>query len=422
VTGKPIEVCAHPDSGALGAAILAGTSLGIYNSPEQTASRLVRIVRRFDPSPGRTAEYSERLRAYTAAVPKMMEISTASRCKREPRGRVEVITPALVVDLDVFEANVAAAEQMLPASGKMLRPHFKTHRTCALAMRQLGPRAPGFTCATVDEAEALVQAGAWDILLANEVVTASKIERLAVLAKHARVIVAVDDREPMLALAREARRQGTIAEVVIDIDIGLHRCGVRTLTAARDLAGAAAAEPGLRFAGIMGYEGRLRADVTDRAGRIAKAEIEQSGLKVEMVSAGGTSTLCEALQDPHITEIQAGTYALMEPDLDPLGLPFRGAVRVLGSVISRNGAQVVVDVGRRTVGCDSGLPIALVPGATTIRVNDEHTVLTWPGELPPLGTQVSLRPSQNRTTFNLHEVVWLARNGQVAESTPISAC
>lgn len=425
LTGKPVEVCARPEPGTFGAALLAGAAVGLYPSVGSAARGFSDVVRRFEPASGRAAQVTERLAAYRALV---TELGRETPARPAPRRRPpEFVTPALVVDLDALEANVAVAEPLLHHAGKTLRPHFKTHGVPDLALRQRSPAVGGFTCATVGEAAALVAAGVRDVLLANEIVGAEKIRTMAALAETARVIVAVDAPEPLALYAAEAERRGVTIEVLVDVDTGLDRCGVRGATAARDLALAVADTPGLKFSGLMGYEGRLRAALPDRRERLSRAfaalaeakfAIEAAGLDVAVVSACGTSTFFEALSDPTVTEIQAGTYALMEPDLEPLGLPFCSAVRILGSVISRRPNQVVLDVGRRAVGCDGGLPLVLDPRGRTLRVNDEHAVLAWDGEPPRLGETVALRPTQNRTTFNLHAHIWLARSGRLVETVP----
>jgi len=328
----------------------------------------------------------------------------------------EIETPALLIDQSTFEANLEAAETMLRGTGKLLRPHLKTHRTPALAMWQLGPTAKGVTCATVSEAEAAVEAGIRDVLVANEIVSRTKICRAVSLAGSARVILAVDALEPLILICEEAQRAHTSVDVLVDVDIGLRRCGVKSPAEARDLALKVSQSKGVRFGGLMGYEGRLRLSVPNRAERIArgydllreaKRKIEDAGLPVEIVSAAGTSTMLEALRDETITEIQAGTYALMEPELLDLGVPFRCAVSILATVISRGPGRVILDVGRRAAGCEYGLPVCLSPNAKTEAVHDEHTVLAWEGDLPPLGERVTLRPTQNRTTFNLYDCIWV---------------
>lgn len=342
----------------------------------------------------------------------------------------ELITPALVVDLDIFNANLSAAAEMVSGTGKLLRPHFKTHRTPKMALRQLGSIATGLTCATVGEAEVLVGAGARDLLIANEVVTEAKLETVAQLALEARISIAVDAPEPLAFLAKAAHRVGASVDVLIDLDIGLNRCGVRTFAGVHELAEAAGRLASVRIVGLMGYEGRIRCSVPDRHEKIlsayqrlaeVKAMLEAAGHQITIVSAAGTSTLQEALADPTITEIQAGTYALMEPDIEDLGLPFKGAVYSVGTVISRTAGRVVLDVGRRSISADHGLPLSLHPQAEVVGLNDEHTLLSWTGKLPDLGEQVRLRPTQNRTTFNLHDAVWLSRGDQIVDKWSIAA-
>ena len=339
-------------------------------------------------------------------------------------------TPALVVDLDLFEANVAAMEALLQGSGKTVRPHVKTHRTPELARRQLGGSVVGITCATVGEAEAMVEAGFDDVLIANEVVGPGKIARLVSLARRASIAVAVDDPEPAAALSQEAVRVGVTVGILIDVDILLHRCGVASAEDAVALARVIEQSPGLRLRGIMGYEGRLRLGDDDRAGKIAGAyacmaevseAVRSAGFVVDVVSGAGTSTLREALADPTITEIQAGVYALMEPELLDLGLPFRCAVSIRGTVISRHPGRIVLDIGRRAVGVEYGPPQPIGFAATDIAISDEHTRIVMADPLPPLGSEVDLLPGQIRTTFNLHDDVWVSRGGRLIDRWPISA-
>jgi len=345
----------------------------------------------------------------------------------------ELSSPALVVDLGRFDANVAAADDWFSGTGKKIRPHVKTHRTPALALRQLTPNATGLTCATVGEAEAMVQAGARDILIANEVVERRKLDRVAALALQAHVCVAVDSADAAAALAEAAQAAGSTVAVLVDVDVGLGRCGTGSPAAATKLGAKVDSMPGLRLAGLMGYEGRRRPSDPDRACVVERAyailaEAQQSfdrvGLPVGTVSGAGTSTLREALADPTITEIQAGTYALMEHDLDGLGLPFEPAVSLVATVISRTPDRAVLDAGRKSMASDYGPPLALVDGAEVVAFNEEHTTLRFDpaaGEAPALGQRVILRPQHVRLTFNLHDVVWLAHEDGSVEKVQVSA-
>jgi len=343
----------------------------------------------------------------------------------------ELPSPALIVRMDAFEANLAAADELLRAGSKRLRPHVKTHRTPALALRQLeATAAAGLTCATVGEAEAMVDAGADDVLVANEVIQAGKLARLAALGRRARVGVAVDSAEGVGALGEAARRAGTEVLALVDVDVGLGRCGVSGAAAAVELARVVERTRGLRLEGIMGYEGRLRPDRHDRAGTIARAyrtlaetkeAFDRAGLAAGTVSSAGTSTLREALADPTITEIQAGTYALMEANLDGLPLPFVPACAVLATVISRTAGRAVLDVGRKSIACDYGPPAPLLDGAVLEAINEEHTILSFGAAVPALGERVELRPGHVRLTFNLHDVVWLVREDGSAERVAVAA-
>lgn len=354
----------------------------------------------------------------------------STHTRDEVRLPADPTTPALLVDLVAFDENLSAASRMLAGTAIRLRPHIKTHRTPALALRQMQPGVTGVTCATVGEAEAMVDAGITDVLLANEVVDDSKIRRMTALAGRARVTVAVDHEQPVATFSAWASRYGVTVGVLIDVDVGLRRCGVASPQSVAVLATTVADSPSLQFEGLMGYEGRLRSSTPDRSHRsrsafhhlaAAKAAVEAAGLSVATVSGAGTSTLREALTDDTITEVQAGTYALMEPDLDGLGLPFTCAASVLATVISTGDDTVVLDAGRKTIGCDYGPPIPLADGATTVTVSEEHTVVSWRGPLPRLGDRVALRPSHVRTTFNLHDSVWLVRGSQLVERVPVSA-
>jgi D-serine deaminase-like pyridoxal phosphate-dependent protein len=358
-------------------------------------------------------------------------------------------SPALVVDLDAFEANVAAAQRLLEGTGTRLRPHVKAHRTPGLALRQLGGVAVGVTCATVGEAEAMALAGIDDLLVANELAAPGKLERLAVLARTARVAVAVDSLAGVEALGAAARRAGSLVEVLVDVDIGLHRCGVATPEEARDLAAVVGRTRGLRLAGIMGYEGRLRAEARtagwdpgaggrgagaagggERARAIARAYellattaevLRRAGFEIGVVSSAGTSTLAEAAADRTVTEVQAGTYAFWESDLEGLGLPFRQAASVWATVISRSPGRVVLDAGRKSLACDRGLPAMVGEGGRVQAVNEEHTIVAWHDGQPPVGARVALWPGHVPLTFNLHRTVWLARGDTVVEELPVTA-
>jgi D-serine deaminase-like pyridoxal phosphate-dependent protein len=180
----------------------------------------------------------------------------------------------------------------------------------------------------------------------------------------------------------------------------------------------------------MGYEGRVRLGVESRGAKIAGAyaalaEVRDAllgaGFAVDVVSASGTSTLREALADPTITELQSGVYALMEPELGIMDLPFACAATIRGTVISRRSGRVVLDVGRRVVGLEYGPPVPAGFVASGIAVSDEHLTLTMADPLPALGGHLDLVPGQIRTTCNLHDWIWVTRGGEVVDRWPVAA-
>jgi len=272
-------------------------------------------------------------------------------------------TPALVVDAKVLEENLAAMAAALP--GPRLRPHIKAHKCTSLARRQVAHGASRFTLATIREVEGMAAAGMGeDLLLANEVVDASRLGK--VVAGGARVTVAVDSEATIEAAAR-----GGVREVVIDINVGLPRCGAAPNDAGRlaDLA----RSHGLEVRGVMGYEGHV-VGVEDRASRIAQVEPcmelllsahAQTG--GELISAGGTGTYDI---NTWANEIQAGSYALMDSAYAKLGLPFGQALHVLATVISVSDGWAVADCGLKSLGMDHGNPTVL--GGSIWFCSDEH--------------------------------------------------
>ena len=315
-------------------------------------------------------------------------------------------TPALVADADALEHNLATLAKALP--GARLRPHVKAHKCTALAKRQaeLGHRA--FTCATVREMEGLAAAGLGeDLLLANEVVDARRLGRL-----DARVTVAVDSEETVRAAA-----EGGVREVLVDVNVGLPRCGCPPEAAGRiaDLA----RRRGLRVRGVMGYEGHCMIVPDREKRRLATAEaMEKLGraheaVGGEIVSAGGTGTwdLNELA-----TEIQAGSYALMDTAYAKLVLPFRPALCVLATVISVSESYAVADCGLKSLGMDHGNPS--IDGAKVWFCSDEHVTFA-PERKVRVGERVRVWPAHVDPTVAYHERLHLARGEELLETWPV---
>jgi D-threonine aldolase len=327
----------------------------------------------------------------------------------------DLTTPALLVDADALEANLADMAAALP--GPRLRPHVKAHKTTELARRQAAAGHPGFTCATVREVEGMVAAGLGaDLLLANEVLDARRLGPL--VESGARITVAIDSEQTLAAAVA-----GGVREVLVDVNVGLPRCGI-----APDRAGwlaDRARAAGLQVRGVMGYEGQLMMlpDVAERAklteecmARLLSAHADVGG---ELVSGGGTGTYA---LNTWVYEIQAGSYALMDTAYTAAGLPFRQALTVLGTVISATAPAgempgwAVADVGLKALGMDHGNPT--VPGGQVWFCSDEH--LTFAAEEPPaVGDRVRVIPAHVDPTVALHERMHLVRGEDVIETWPV---
>jgi len=319
-------------------------------------------------------------------------------------------TPALVVDASALTHNLEAMALALP--GVRCRPHVKAHKTTALAKRQLAIGHTGFTCATPREAIGLAGAGLGeDLLIANEVVDDDRLSRLAAL--DARVTIAVDSEETVDAAARAGLR-----ECLVDVNVGLPRCGC-TPEEAGPIADHARTR-GFEVRGVMGYEGHV-VGLTDRPERerqttecmaqLARAHLAVGG---EIVSAGGTGTFdCNSLA----TEIQAGSYALMDTTYAQLDIPFRLALFVSATVISvsRAGGYAVADCGLKSLGMDHGDPS--IDGMTVWFCSDEHTTFSPDeGALPSVGDRVRVWPAHVDPTVAYHERIHVLDGHDIVES------
>jgi D-serine deaminase-like pyridoxal phosphate-dependent protein len=323
----------------------------------------------------------------------------------------ELQTPALLVDTAALEHNLAAMAKALP--GARLRPHVKAHKCTMLAGRQCEVGHPGFTCATIHEVEGLAAAGlVEDLLLANEVLDARRLGRL-VATHNARVTVAVDSEATI-----DAAVAGGVREVVIDVNVGMPRCGCTPEDAGR-LADVARGR-GLSVRGVMGYEGHMVL-VEDRSERVAGVEQAMAALRRahdavggELVSAGGTGTFD---LNTYATEIQAGSYALMDTAYQKTGVPFRQALSVLATVISVSSGWAVADCGLKALGMDHGDPS--IDGARVFFCSDEH--ITFIPEAGPVrvGDRIHVVPAHVDPTVAYHAHLHLVDGEDVVETWPV---
>jgi D-serine deaminase-like pyridoxal phosphate-dependent protein len=354
----------------------------------------------------------------------------------------DIDTPALLLDLDRFERNLDRLHQSVAVKGVRVRPHAKSHKTPEIALRQMARGAVGVCCQKVSEAEAMVAGGVRDVLIANEVVGAQKLARLAQLAGRARMAVCVDDLGNVADLERAVATARTSLDVLVEVNVGAHRCGVEPGEPALKLASAIAASPHLHFRGLHAYHGaaqhvRAHADRVRAIGlavdavRMTASLLAANGLKPEIITGAGTGTyLCEAASGVY-NEIQPGSYIFMDADygrnLDESGKPvseFEQSLTILATVMSHTTPErAAVDAGLKAHSVDSGMPGVMdLPGVEYLKASDEHGVLRLGAEARvKVGDKIRLIPGHCDPTVNLYDWMVCHRGDQVESVWPIAA-
>lgn len=355
----------------------------------------------------------------------------------------EIPTPALMIDLDVFESNLATMRDACKARGCLLRPHAKAHKSSIIARQQLQYGAIGQCAAKLGEAEVLVAAGIHDVLITAPVIGRRKIERL--LALHAvtpEIKVVADSALNLKEISAAAAACGMRIKVLVELNVGQNRTGVDTVEEAVDLARLIAGERGLEFAGLQGYGGNnqhiigfenRKAIELMSVGRVVAARhaIEQAGLRVDILTTGGTGTYDIDTAVPEVTEIQPGSFIFMDAQYSGIGGAnserfddFGNALSVYATVISRPAkGRAITDAGNKALSTDAGPPqlkgvagVQYLPGG-----GDEHGILAIKGADVSLGVgdKVEFIPSHCDTTVNLFDVFYAVRNGIVEAIWPI---
>jgi D-serine deaminase-like pyridoxal phosphate-dependent protein len=353
----------------------------------------------------------------------------------------QVDTPSLVLDLDAFEANLRTMQAWADRHGVALRPHAKAHKCPQVSLRQIALGARGICCQKASEALPFIEAGIRDIHISNEVVGAAKLALLAEMAGHAELSVCVDDPANLHDIATAVARAGTRLTVLVEVDVGAHRCGVSRAEDALALARAIESAPGLRFGGLQAYHGsvqhvRSRAEreatckqAAERAAAFADA-LRAHGIACERITGAGTGSVEFDAPGGVYTELQAGSYAFMDVDYganqwEGSPLAFLNSLFLLATVMSRpTPKRAVLDAGLKSTSTESGKPVVHErPGLRCAGVSDEHATIDIDDErlAPALGEKLRLVPSHVDPTFNLHDTLVTYRGDTVAELWPISA-
>ncbi|WP_408899006.1 alanine racemase [Nocardioides sp. R1-1] len=356
----------------------------------------------------------------------------------------DVDTPAVVIDRDVLDRNIARMAETVGASGLRLRPHVKTHKVPQIARLQLAAGACGLTVATIGEAEVFVEHGATDVLIAYPLwVGARQADRLRRLAGSARLAVGVDSAEGARAMGGSLGRDAGMLEVLVEVDSGHHRSGVAAASVV-DVA-RAAADAGLRVAGVFTFPGHgyapgmpLAAAAQEaRALDVAVSRLRAAGFEAGWVSGGSTPTALLTETDSALTEVRPGVYVFgdaQQLELDRCGWEDL-ALTVAASVVSRHPGnadiprRVVLDSGSKVLGSDrpawtTGFGrVRECPGARVTALSEHHATLAWPedAELPALGARLHVVPNHVCLTMNLVDEVVVVRDGRVVDRWAVAA-
>ena len=348
-----------------------------------------------------------------------------------------VDTPGLLLDSAAVEDNIRLMAENVRKARKHLRPHLKGHKSPLLAHKQLAAGAIGIACAKLGEAEVMVQAGIRSVLITTELVGEQKIDRLVRLAPHAETIAVFDDLSAARAVSAAAVTRGVAIGALVDVNVGQNRCGVLPGQPVLELARELTKLPGLTFLGLQGYEGHIQAVQShDERRRLCLQALDGLGLSrsllrdhdipVAIVTTAGTGTYGFALEHDAVTEVQPGSYLLMDSNYAQLDRSFSVAVSVLTTVISRPAAGWgIIDAGYKAISADAGAPLVKNRADLVyMPAGDEHGRIE-PRDGGPLdlevGDRLELIPSHTDTTTNLYDCFHVISGGAVDGVWPIAA-
>jgi D-serine deaminase-like pyridoxal phosphate-dependent protein len=342
-------------------------------------------------------------------------------------------TPQLLVDLDIVDTNRQRLQAACRERRVALRVHFKSLKCAGLAKYLAAGGAGSFLCAKLCEAEVLANAGLADIFIANQIIGPIKLKRLAELGRRSQLKVCVDDPGNVAAIGQAAQAAGATVGVLVEVDIGMNRCGVAPGEAALELARKIQTTPGLRFVGLQGYDGHLQMlpDPVERRAKCleglerlvgTRRLIEKAGVPVEVVTGGGTGTWEFVSSFPGMTEIQPGSFVLMDCAYHAVRPEFGCSLSILSTVISRRPGQYVLDAGSKAISRDFGTPVIKDrPAERVLKLSEEHTRVETEADGIKVGDHREVIPAHCCATMNLHRNCVAVRKGKVEAVWPIEA-
>ena len=354
----------------------------------------------------------------------------------------EVMTPALIIDLDAFEHNIETLRKQVVEADVRLRAHSKTHKSVAIARYQIDHGgACGICCQKLSEAEVMVAGGIDDVMISNQLTDPVKIERLAKLAQRARLLICVDDSDNIRDLSKAATRHGASIECLVEIDCGARRCGVAPGQAAVALAQQIAVSDGLQFAGLQAYQGNAQhiRDYAAREQAIATAILHTGetvdalatvGLHCDIIAGAGTGSYHFEAASNLYNELQCGSYIFMDADyqrvLDQSGKPvseFQNSLFIWTGIMSKARPDMAIcDAGLKVLSVDSGLPRVFArDDVEYVNCSDEHGNIADPHNQLQLNHKIRLVPGHCDPTCNLHDWYVGIRDDRVECLWPVSA-
>jgi len=345
----------------------------------------------------------------------------------------QIETPCLLIDLDILESNIGIMAEYFSDKKAKLKPHFKTFKCPTIAHKLINAGAKGISCAKLGEAEVLVNCGIKDVLVANQIVDRDKIFKLAGLAHgDTKITVVVDNEENINSLSEAASMLGSTIYVLVEVDVGMKRCGVNTSEEVLELAKLISRSKGLVFEGIQAYEGHLvhtseyqirldgMKEVIEKITSIKKY-LEKEGFRINEISGGSTGTYMITGNNTIWTEIQTGSFVFMDTDYNRLGLPFKNALTVFTQVIHKRPGFAVTDAGLKVCSPDGGMSTVKDHPEAILVLNEEHgNIIDEKDELKYL-QKIEYIPSHSCSTVNLHDEYYCVRNNILEAIWPISA-
>ena len=335
----------------------------------------------------------------------------------------QIETPALILDLDRMESNIATMQDLARQNGIAMRPHYKSHKCPWIAQRQIEAGAKGITCAKLGEAEDLIEAGFRDVLIANQITDRAKLARLAWLAHRCRLGVCVDEEKNIADLEQAAALAGATIYCLIEYEVGMKRCGVETKEEFLRLAKKIKDCPHLTYDGIQAYAGNLAhmpgTTARESASQAVDARLEEliAYLKAQGMApatVSGVSTGTAAFKQGGVyTEIQAGSYVFMDGAYGAMDLGFQHALFVLSEIISRKKDRFVADAGLKSFGIDQGLPQLMEHRGADTDMSEEHIRVMLPDHGYAVGDKLRFIPGHGCTTVNLYDRIYLFRGEDV---------